>query len=618
VAGVRLKVIDVGTNPRSFELLCVRIDSGASSCVALVVYRPGSTAVTPSFFTELSDVLDRVVTLADPIYVVGDFNVHLELVDDLAANQLTSTFAAYGLECRVTSPTHDQGGMLDVVATRVDLPAPSVEVLDVGISDHHLLRWSAPLHRPSPVYTSVNRRPWRQLDAAAFRAALSASPLCQPDRWAELSIDELAQLYDDEATAILDRLIPARTVRCRRRPSDPWFDDECRDAKRRCRMLERAARKSAAVADAAAVADVGAVAATADVADAAAVTDAVAVINAAAVVATSAVADAAAVTGTLVVIDAVAVAGAVAASAAVAAAAAVTDAAAVTGTLAVTGAVPVAAAVAAAVAVSGAVAVIDAAAGVATAAVTDAAAVTGTLAVTGAVAAAVAAGAAVTAAVAVGAAVVGAAAVAVATEAWYAERRSYRELLRRKREEFWQAKVESERSSPRQLWRSVDALLGRGRTPASTTIGAVDFHQFFDEKVAGVRAATADAPPPSFTSCPTDCVFSAFQSLAVDDVIAAIRKLPDKQCLSDPIPTRLLKDSADILAPYVVELLNRSLSTGSVPSAFKAAYITPLLKKANLDPDDVRSYRPISNLSVTSKAAGAASSSTTAELPQHL
>ena len=36
-------------------------------------------------------------------------------------------------------------------------------------------------------------------------------------------------------------------------------------------------------------------------------------------------------------------------------------------------------------------------------------------------------------------------------------------------------------------------------------------------------------------------------------------------------------------------------------SVFKAAYITPLLKKPDLDPDDVRSYRPISNLSVLSK-----------------
>ena len=44
-----------------------------------------------------------------------------------------------------------------------------------------------------------------------------------------------------------------------------------------------------------------------------------------------------------------------------------------------------------------------------------------------------------------------------------------------------------------------------------------------------------------------------------------------------------------------------SLEQGVVPSSFKSAYITPLLKKADLDPADVKSYRPISNLSVISK-----------------
>jgi len=37
----------------------------------------------------------------------------------------------------------------------------------------------------------------------------------------------------------LDNLIPARSVTCRRRPSDPWFDQDCRTAKRRVRALER-------------------------------------------------------------------------------------------------------------------------------------------------------------------------------------------------------------------------------------------------------------------------------------------------------------------------------------------------------------------------------------------
>ena len=40
---------------------------------------------------------------------------------------------------------------------------------------------------------------------------------------------------------------------------------------------------------------------------------------------------------------------------------------------------------------------------------------------------------------------------------------------------------------------------------------------------------------------------------------------------------------------------------GEVPSVLKMARITPILKKANADPDDVKNYRLISNLSFLSK-----------------
>ena len=39
---------------------------------------------------------------------------------------------------------------------------------------------------------------------------------------------------------MLDCLIPSRVVTYRPRPSDPWFDGECREAKRLTRRLERA------------------------------------------------------------------------------------------------------------------------------------------------------------------------------------------------------------------------------------------------------------------------------------------------------------------------------------------------------------------------------------------
>ena len=52
---------------------------------------------------------------------------------------------------------------------------------------------------------------------------------------------------------------------------------------------------------------------------------------------------------------------------------------------------------------------------------------------------------------------------------------------------------------------------------------------------------------------------------------------------------------------WLLSQSNRIIEHGSVPSSFKSGYVTPLLKKANLDTADVKSYRPITNLSVISK-----------------
>ena len=63
-----------------------------------------------------------------------------------------------------------------------------------------------------------------------------------------------------------------------------------------------------------------------------------------------------------------------------------------------------------------------------------------------------------------------------------------------------------------------------------------------------------------------------------------------------------MKDNIELLAPFITELCNRiSLSSCVLPMPCKSAFITPLLKKPDLNPADTKSYRPISNLSVLSK-----------------
>ena len=70
-----------------------------------------------------------------------------------------------------------------------------------------------------------------------------------------------------------------------------------------------------------------------------------------------------------------------------------------------------------------------------------------------------------------------------------------------------------------------------------------------------------------------------------------VKKLPDTQCTSDPLPTWLLKQSVEVLAPFLCRLFNWSLQSGTVPSTIKFAYITPLLKKADLNPADAMASR---------------------------
>jgi len=66
-----------------------------------------------------------------------------------------------------------------------------------------------------------------------FQSDLRLLPLCDTQRWRGLNGDDLVKLYDDTVTVLLDRQVPVCTVTCHRRPSDGWFDDECRHAKRR-------------------------------------------------------------------------------------------------------------------------------------------------------------------------------------------------------------------------------------------------------------------------------------------------------------------------------------------------------------------------------------------------
>ena len=186
-----------------------------------------------------------------------------------------------------------------------------------------------------------------------------------------------------------------------------------------------------------------------------------------------------------------------------------------------------------------------------------------------------------------------------ADEATYiAATRDKHTMYDEKKKTYWSGRITSDGRSPTKLWRSLNTLLQRDKrtaddiTPTSSEADA--FLRFFDDKVKAVRTSTEDQPLPTSTST-TDASLSVLSPCTEEEVRRFIMQSPTKSCTLDPIPTFLLKEMVDVLLPYVTAMINTSLREGRLPSSHKHAVVTPLIKKAGLDAEELKNYRPVSN-----------------------
>ena len=74
-----------------------------------------------------------------------------------------------------------------------------------------------------------------------------------------------------------------------------------------------------------------------------------------------------------------------------------------------------------------------------------------------------------------------------------------------------------------------------------------------------------------------------------------------KTCALDPVPTSILKDNAETFAPMIMQIVNDSLQSGTLPADMKHALVTPLHKRHGLDSNNFANYRPVSNLRFVAK-----------------
>ena len=100
---------------------------------------------------------------------------------------------------------------------------------------------------------------------------------------------------------------------------------------------------------------------------------------------------------------------------------------------------------------------------------------------------------------------------------------------------------------------------------------------------------------------PSPVAMDTLCAVSTDEVIRLMRLAPPKSSPLDCMPTSLLKEAADVMAPLLAQLANLSFTTGVFPARYKLGHVIPLLKKSGLPKDDPANYRPITNLPTFSK-----------------
>ena len=183
-------------------------------------------------------------------------------------------------------------------------------------------------------------------------------------------------------------------------------------------------------------------------------------------------------------------------------------------------------------------------------------------------------------------------------------RRTYRDHLSKNKENHYKSAISSASGDSRQMFSVLNGLLGRTSKnpmpPAEDDLSlANDFASFFNAKVDKIRSALADVPRYQPKGRP-NLGLAAFSQVSTDEISKIIKASTPTTCATDPVPSTLVKEHLDLLAPLITTITNNSLLNGIFHDSWKMATVTPLIKKAGLD--TIKSnYRPVSNLSFLSK-----------------
>ena len=184
-------------------------------------------------------MIDNQVYSAGQLIILGDFNYHLECINNSLATQFKSLLESSDSSQHVVRPTHKHGHTLDLVITRSSGQFISqIRTDTLTVSDHYFVKFGLPVSKPQPERKLIEFRTLNKIEYTYFR---NDSNCLIGSISAVDNVESLVALYNKGLKATLDNHAPLKQKYITVRPYNPWFNDEIYMTKLAKRKAEKLA-----------------------------------------------------------------------------------------------------------------------------------------------------------------------------------------------------------------------------------------------------------------------------------------------------------------------------------------------------------------------------------------
>ena len=181
---------------------------------------------------------------------------------------------------------------------------------------------------------------------------------------------------------------------------------------------------------------------------------------------------------------------------------------------------------------------------------------------------------------------------------WYKYRSLRNQItlkIRNNKKRYYQKKLDECGKDPKKMWKCINKITGNNiYKPPHRDLNCHEFNDHFStigEKVIATVTNTSNKLPWKQPTCRTTFSFKKIDTLVILKLLQKLEMDSNTDTLG--FDKKLLRISADLIAPILCKFFNMSLKTSVVPDDWKIAKVTPVFKGKG-EMADVNNYRPIS------------------------